>query len=61
MQDRIFRDPECALIRCIIQPEPAMELCLCLIGIAARKSIESGRPIRISELTNLEPRAERLV
>ena len=31
-----------------------------LIGIAARKSIESGHPVRISELTDLEPRARRL-
>ena len=31
-----------------------------LIGVAARKSIESGRAIRISELTDLEPRARRL-
>ena len=31
-----------------------------LIGIAARKSIESGRPIKISELTSLEQRAKRL-
>lgn len=31
-----------------------------LIGIAARKSIESGRPIRIAELTDLEPRAKRI-
>ncbi|MDH5609601.1 MAG: Gfo/Idh/MocA family oxidoreductase [Cyclobacteriaceae bacterium] len=32
-----------------------------LIGIAARKSIESGQPVRISELTTLEPRAKRLL
>ena len=32
----------------------------CLIGIAARKSIESGHPVRISELTDLEPRKTRL-
>lgn len=31
-----------------------------LIGIAARKSIESGEPINISDLTDLEPRAKRL-
>ncbi len=31
-----------------------------LIGIAARKSIESGNPIRIAELSDLEPRAKRL-
>ena len=32
-----------------------------LIGIAARKSIESGHPVHISELTDLEPRAKRLI
>ncbi|MGW8316308.1 MAG: hypothetical protein ACWGNV_11955, partial [Bacteroidales bacterium] len=32
-----------------------------LIGIAARKSIESEHPVRISELTDLEPRAKRLI
>ncbi len=31
-----------------------------LIGIAATKSIESGEPIKIAELTNLKPRAERI-
>jgi len=31
-----------------------------LIGIAARKSIESGHPVRISELTDMEPRANRI-
>lgn len=31
-----------------------------LIGIAARKSIESGHPVRIAELTDLEPRSLRL-
>lgn len=31
-----------------------------LIGIAARKSIESGAAIKIAELTNLEPRSTRL-
>jgi predicted dehydrogenase len=32
-----------------------------LIGIAARKSIESGRPIKVEELTDLVPRAKRLI
>ena len=31
-----------------------------LIGIAARKSIESGLPVRISQLTDLEPRIQRI-
>lgn len=59
LQDKIFRNPE--------NPDPlrhtaglrdgAMSI---LIGIAARKSIESGEPVRIAELTDLEPRAKRL-
>jgi hypothetical protein len=32
-----------------------------LIGIAARKSIESGEPVKIGELTDLEPRVERMI
>ncbi|MEQ9288014.1 MAG: Gfo/Idh/MocA family oxidoreductase [Cyclobacteriaceae bacterium] len=32
-----------------------------LVGIAARKSIESGRPIKVEELTDLVPRARRLI
>ncbi len=31
-----------------------------LIGVAARKSIESGEPIKIAELTDLQPRAKRI-
>lgn len=59
LHDKIFVNPEA--------PDPyrhaagtrdgAMSI---LIGIAARKSIESGNPIRIAELTDLEPRAKRL-
>jgi len=59
LHDKIFRNPE--------NPDPykhsagtrdgAMSI---LVGIAARKSIESGRPVRIAELTDLEPRAKRL-
>ena len=59
LQDKIFRNPE--------NPDPmghtagirdgAMSI---LIGIAARKSIESEQPIRIAELTDLQPRAKRI-
>lgn len=59
LQDKIFKNPE--------DPDPlrhtagvrdgAMSI---LIGIAARKSIESGEPVRIAELTDLQPRAKRL-
>jgi hypothetical protein len=30
-----------------------------LVGIAARKSIEEKRPIKIADLTDLEPQAVR--
>lgn len=59
LHDKIFRNPDA--------PDPykhaagtrdgAMSI---LVGIAARKSIESGNPIRIAELTDLEPRAKRI-
>ena len=59
LHDQIFRNPEKkdpydrpAGVR-----DGAMSI---LIGIAARKSIESGHPVRISELTDLEPRARRI-
>jgi predicted dehydrogenase len=60
MQDLIFRNPG--------KPDPfkhmagtrdgAMSL---LIGVAARTSIEKGRPVKISELTDLVPAAKRPV
>jgi len=59
LQDKIFKNPD--------SPDPlkhmagtrdgAMSL---LIGVAARKSIESGEPIRIAELTTLQPRVKRI-
>ncbi len=55
MQDHIFRDPD--------GPDPygqraglregAMSA---LVGIAARKSVQSGEPVRVGELTTLQPR-----
>jgi len=59
LQEKIFRNPdmEDPLKRAAGLRDGAMSA---LIGIAARKSIESGRPIKISELTTLEPRANRL-
>jgi predicted dehydrogenase len=32
----------------------------CLIGVAARKSVETGKPIRIADLTSLKPEAKRI-
>ena len=59
LQNKIFKDPNA--------PDPLKHAAgvrdgamSCLIGIAARKSIESGEPVRIAELTDLEPRATRL-
>ena len=59
LHDKLFKDPD--------SPDPykhfagardgAMSV---LTGIAARKSIESGEPVRIAELTDLEPRVKRL-
>ncbi|MGB3618648.1 MAG: Gfo/Idh/MocA family oxidoreductase, partial [Catalinimonas sp.] len=58
LKDKIFKDPNA--------PDPyrqsagtrdgAMSV---LTGIAARKSIEEQRPVRIAELTDLEPMARR--
>lgn len=58
LHDKIFINPEI--------PDPygrtagvrdgAMSI---LIGIAARKSIESGKPIKVSDLTDLIPKAKR--
>ena len=58
MQDFIFKDPDA--------PDPyhqhadvrdgAMAV---LLGIGARKSVESGAPVRIADLTSLVPRAQR--
>ncbi len=59
LQNQIFRTPEkkdpydrAAGVR-----DGAMSI---LTGIAARKSIESGQPVRIAQLTDLEPRARRI-
>ncbi|HKK77879.1 MAG TPA: Gfo/Idh/MocA family oxidoreductase [Saprospiraceae bacterium] len=59
LQDKIFRNPK--------EPDPlqhaagsrdgAMSI---LIGVAARKSIESGESVRIAELTDLQPRSKRI-
>lgn len=59
LHDQIFEHPErkdpfdrAAGIR-----DGAMSV---LIGIAARKSIESGSPVKIADLTDLEPMAKRI-
>ena len=55
LQDKIFRgdDGSDPLGHLAGSRDGAMSI---LIGIAARKSIESGEPVRIASLTDLEPR-----
>ena len=59
LHDRIFRNQNAPdpLRHMASSRDGAMSV---LIGIAARKSIESGRMIRVAELTDLQPRAKRL-
>lgn len=59
MQDMIFKTPgkEDPYNRSAGIRDGAMSI---LIGIAARKSIESGEPVRIAGLTDLEPRVKRI-
>jgi predicted dehydrogenase len=59
LHDKIFKNPDAPdpLKHAAGVRDGAMSI---LIGIAARKSIESGEPVRIAELTDLEPRAKRL-
>ncbi len=59
LQDRIFVDPN--------MPDPLRHaagtrdgVMSIMIGIAARKSIEEQRPVRIEELTSLKPSVKRL-
>jgi predicted dehydrogenase len=59
LHEKIFKDPD--------MPDPYKRaaglrdgVMSILIGIAARKSIESGEPIRIAELTDMEPRVKRI-
>jgi len=58
LQDQIFRNPDMPdpLRHAAGSRDGAMSI---LIGIAARKSIESGNPVRIDELTDLVPRKIR--
>lgn len=60
LHDKIFRTPEIEdpYVRSAGLRDGIMSV---LIGVGARKSIESGEPIKIAELTDLEPRAKRLI
>ncbi|MCG8317905.1 MAG: Gfo/Idh/MocA family oxidoreductase [Cytophagales bacterium] len=59
LHDKIFKNPQQKdpFDRAAGVRDGAMSI---LIGVAARKSIESGNPVRIAELTDLEPRIKRL-
>jgi len=58
LQDQIFRNPDLPdpLKHAAGLRDGAMAI---LIGIAARKSIDEGRPVKIDELTDLKPGVER--
>lgn len=58
LQDKLFISPEIEddYGRAAGSRDGVMSV---LIGIAARKSIESGNPIKIKDLTDLEPRTSR--
>ena len=58
LQDQLFRSLNMAdpLKHAAGLRDGAMAI---LVGIAARKSIDEGRPVRIEELTDLKPGAER--
>lgn len=60
LHEKIFLNPEAKdpFDRAAGVRDGAMSI---LVGIAARKSIESGHPMRIEELTSLVPRAKRLL
>ena len=59
LQDKLFKRPdeEDVYERSAGSRDGAMSI---LVGIAARKSIESGEIIRVAELTDLEPRIHRI-
>jgi hypothetical protein len=57
MKDKIFKSPEAPdpLHQAASVREGAMSV---LIGVAARKSIDEGRSVRIAELTDIIPQAQ---
>src|SRR5690606_38744999 len=59
LMDRVFREPDAPdpLQQSAGLRDGAMSI---LLGIAARKSIETGEPIEVGSLTDLQPRAVRL-
>lgn len=59
LQEKIFSNPDMPdpYKRAAGMRDGAMSV---LIGVAARKSIESGEPIRIAALSDLQPRSKRI-
>jgi predicted dehydrogenase len=59
LHDKVFKNPELKdpYERAAGVRDGAMSI---LIGVAARKSIESGQPVKIATLTDLEPRPNRI-
>ncbi len=59
LQNKLFQEPDAAdpYGRVAGLRDGVMSI---MVGIAARKSIESGKPVRVAELVDLEPRATRL-
>jgi len=59
LKDKIFKDPSIAdpLKMAAGSRDGAMS---CLIGIGARKSIETGKPVQIASLTSLVPKEKRI-
>jgi hypothetical protein len=60
LQDRLFKDPGMAdpLKQSAGTRDGAMSI---MIGIAARNSIESGKPVRIADILDIKPEAKRPV
>jgi len=58
LQDKIFRDPDMSdpYKHAAGTRDGAMS---CLVGIAARKSVDEHRPVKIEELTDLVPHPTR--
>ncbi|QEG36298.1 Gfo/Idh/MocA family protein [Bythopirellula goksoeyrii] len=59
LQEKLFQDPDATdpYNRVAGLRDGAMSI---MVGIAARKSIERGEPVRIAELIDLEPREKRI-
>ena len=58
MKDKIFKEDKSDPFR---QSAGIRDGALsCLIGIAARKSCDSGQPIRIENLTSIKPQAKQV-